>query len=380
MRSSPRGRAIGCGLGVGGSCPRRRRPPLRQLHDRRQVGVGVGRRGERHARATKCSWKRGSMAVSILDDRAGDAGDLGAGRGGQQGPHRARARGVADRAHPVGRAVGDEAEHERVERVDVAAERAGEPDRVDVVQRCQPGVVHQQPHAGVQRGLGELDRAHVVLGDAQLGSTVARLVQHVGEVRPSATTRGVRAASAPSMVPSASSTPARNSSATTSMIPEPHTPVMPAGGRCSANPGSSDQRSTPITGCGARACRGRCAPARWRPASPAARTRSARLRTRGRSGSTRRAATAAVAEHDLGVRADVDEEHAPRRRGAVPRASTAAAVSAPTWPAMQGRTWSGRGGSASADVVGPRVDRPSVASAKAPSRAASGRCRARGGA
>ena len=121
------------------------------------------------------------MAVSTLVTVRATPGDLGPGRGGQQRPHRARARGVAGRAHPVGRAVGEEAEHERVERVDVAAERAGQPDRADVVQRRQPGVVHQQPHAGLQRGLGQLDGAHVVLGDAQRGSTVARLVQHVGE-------------------------------------------------------------------------------------------------------------------------------------------------------------------------------------------------------
>jgi hypothetical protein len=49
-----------------------------------------------------------------------------------------------------------------VERVDLAAERAGEPDLVD---RLDPGVVHQQPDAGVERGLRELDRPDVVLGD-----------------------------------------------------------------------------------------------------------------------------------------------------------------------------------------------------------------------
>ena len=47
-------------------------------------------------------------------------------------------------------------------RVDLAAEGAGQPDLVDGVDL---ELVHQQPDAGVQRGLGELDGADVVLGD-----------------------------------------------------------------------------------------------------------------------------------------------------------------------------------------------------------------------
>ena len=62
-------------------------------------------------------------------------------------------------------------------------------------------------------------------------------------VRPSGTIRGERAASAPSIVPSVVSTPARWSSAITSMIPEPQTPVTCV----PANAGSSDQISLPIT-------------------------------------------------------------------------------------------------------------------------------------
>ena len=58
-------------------------------------------------------------------------------------------------------AVGDEAEDHRVERVDLAAERAGQPDLVD---RLDPGVIHQQPDAGVEGGLRQLDRPDVVLG------------------------------------------------------------------------------------------------------------------------------------------------------------------------------------------------------------------------
>src|SRR5882762_2489624 len=44
------------------------------------------------------------------------------------------------------------------------AERAGQPDAVDLV---DAHVVHQQPDARVQRRLGELNRAYVVLGDLQ---------------------------------------------------------------------------------------------------------------------------------------------------------------------------------------------------------------------
>ena len=57
---------------------------------------------------------------------------------------------------------GHEAQDHRVERVDLAAERAGQPDLVD---RLDLELVHEQPDAGVQRRLGELDGADVVLGD-----------------------------------------------------------------------------------------------------------------------------------------------------------------------------------------------------------------------
>jgi hypothetical protein len=58
--------------------------------------------------------------------------------------------------------VRDQPEDHRVELVDLAAERPREPDLVD---RLDAGVVHQEPNAGVERGLRELDRPDVVLGD-----------------------------------------------------------------------------------------------------------------------------------------------------------------------------------------------------------------------
>src|SRR3990172_3607505 len=58
--------------------------------------------------------------------------------------------------------------------------------------------------------------------------------------------RADRSASRPSMIPSAVTTPARNSSAMTSTMPEPHTPVTPSSAVASAKPGSSDHRSEPM--------------------------------------------------------------------------------------------------------------------------------------
>ncbi len=66
-------------------------------------------------------------------------------------------------------------------------------------------------------------------------------------VRPSETMRSVRVAISPEIVPSVSIRPARNISATTSMMPEPHTPVTPDDLTASSKPGSSDHRSDPIT-------------------------------------------------------------------------------------------------------------------------------------
>ena len=101
---------------------------------------------------------------------------LGAQRSRQQGLHRAGAGGIADRPHAVDRTVGHETEHHRVDRIDVGAECPGEADVGDL---RRTGVLDEQVDAGAQRSLGELDRAYVVLGDGQLG--VAGGVQHVRE-------------------------------------------------------------------------------------------------------------------------------------------------------------------------------------------------------
>ena len=111
------------------------------------------------------------------------------------------------------------------------------------------------------------------------------------------------------MVPSASRMPARYISASASMMPEPQMPVTPVAAVASANPSSSDQRSQPMTltlassvsavdadpldGAGA---------ARW----PAVDLRALEGRARGRG---RGQQALPVAEHDLGIGADVDDQH-----------------------------------------------------------------------
>ena len=165
-----------------------RRPPR---------GSGDGACGAGNARAsTKCSWKRGSTAVSIFSTRRVTS-SISRRCGRQQRDERAGPGGVAGGLHAVEVAVGDEPEDHRVERVDLAAERAGEPDLVDGL---DAGVVHQQARAGVERGLGELDRADVVLGDED-----ARLARRGARTRTCGRPgrcAAVRAASDPSMTPS----------------------------------------------------------------------------------------------------------------------------------------------------------------------------------
>src|SRR6185369_14775772 len=70
-----------------------------------------------------------------LDDLARNPGDLGAGGLREKRPDRAAARGVADVARNRGVARWDEADHERVRRVDVIPERPREADRVESLDR-----------------------------------------------------------------------------------------------------------------------------------------------------------------------------------------------------------------------------------------------------
>ena len=140
------------------------------------------------------------------------------------------------------------------------------------------------------------------------------------------------------------------------MMPEPQTPEIPVSANASAKPGSSDQPSNPITlirgSSVVRSIRTRSiAPtvARWpqRDLGPFE-------RRAGRAGSGEQPLV--VAEHDLGVGPDVDQQ-LDRRRPVRAFARIAAAVSAPTWPAMHGARYSWAFGYGSSRSVASRVHR-----------------------
>ncbi len=104
----------------------------RQVDDRgRGAGTAAVRCGNAIA-STKCSWKRGSTAVSIFSTRRTTRLDLAPGGARQQRDQRAGARRRCRPSATRSRSQsGIEPEDHRVERVDLAAERAGQPDLVD---------------------------------------------------------------------------------------------------------------------------------------------------------------------------------------------------------------------------------------------------------
>ena len=139
------------------------------------------------------------------------------------------------------------------------------------------------------------------------------------------------------MTPSAVTTPARKSCATTSTMPDPQMPLMARPAIASANPGSSDQSGQPMTRkrgsrvCGSMRTRSmapgaaRCPPLIWAPSKAG----------------------------PVGLEAASNRPWTPSTISAfVPTSTTSCtpsprcgssarmtpAVSAPTWPAMHGRT------------------------------------------
>jgi hypothetical protein len=141
------------------------------------------------------------------------------------------------------------------------------------------------------------------------------------------------------MTPSAVTIPERYSSATTSMIPEPQIPVtpIPAAASASAKPGSSDQTSTPMTrnrgSMVSRSIRTRSmAPgaARW-PALICAPSNAGPVGDDAASSRRRspRTISALVPTSTTSVRSLASCGSSARMTPA---------VSAPTWPAMHGRT------------------------------------------
>src|SRR3954453_6267493 len=133
----------------------------RQTHRLRQVDVVRRLVRDRHGGnevLLEAGLDRGLDLLDPLDH----ALDLGPGAPVQERDAGARARRVPGRAHLVERAVGDHAQHHRVERVDVAPEGARQGHPTDAL---DAEAIHEEPRAGVERGLGELDRPHVALGD-----------------------------------------------------------------------------------------------------------------------------------------------------------------------------------------------------------------------
>ena len=125
--------------------------------------------GERHRRDEQLLEARLGRRLDLLDAQHRRL-HLPTGRRRQQGHHRPGTGGIAHGADAVERAVGNEPEDHRVQRVDVCSERAGEPDVGD---GRVAGVLEQQVDTGAERGFGELHRPHVVLRDRKLGAVVA---------------------------------------------------------------------------------------------------------------------------------------------------------------------------------------------------------------
>ena len=121
-------------------------------------------------------WNRHSLDEELLKarldgglhllDTTHDLFDLGAGGPIQERDPGTRPGGVPGCGDSLGIAVRHEAEHERVDRVDVCPERACEADAIDCL---DPVALHQQRTTRVERRLGQLNLADVVLGDDELG-------------------------------------------------------------------------------------------------------------------------------------------------------------------------------------------------------------------
>ena len=153
-------------------------PPPRPARDvPGQVDVRRRAVGDRHG-VDEWRWKAGSTAVSTFSIRrttVSISSRAAASSSAISAPVPA-AFPAADTLSSG--AIRDHAEGHRVERVDMAAEGAGQHDAVD---RLDAEAVHQEPRACHERRLGELDRAHVVLIDEDRG--LARM-EHVGEGPP----------------------------------------------------------------------------------------------------------------------------------------------------------------------------------------------------
>ncbi len=118
--------------------------------------------------------------LDILDAPRQQRG-VAAARAAQQRDPRAVAGGIAHGVDLLWRAVGVQAQDHRAQRVDIAAERAGQHDLVHL---RHAAALHQQLAAGVERGLGQLDIAHIVLRHHDLAARWRSARRSPGCTRP----------------------------------------------------------------------------------------------------------------------------------------------------------------------------------------------------
>src|SRR6202044_771893 len=102
-----------------------------------------------------------------LVDAPHDALNLRASREVEERDPCAGSRGVASARDPREIAIGNEAERHRIERIDVAAEGAGEGDALG----RGAGALNEQLRPGIERRFRELDRAHIGLIDEKPWAT-----------------------------------------------------------------------------------------------------------------------------------------------------------------------------------------------------------------
>ena len=134
--------------------------------------------------STKCCWNIGSTAVFDLLDDPADHGSTSSRASLLSSAMRAPVPGGIARplCTRVEIAIRDEAQDHRVFHVDGCESRRHRPGGscrrfVDIQ------LVHQQAHAGIKRGLGHLNGAHVILGDAdqRLVRFIRRLTNDIVE-------------------------------------------------------------------------------------------------------------------------------------------------------------------------------------------------------
>ena len=107
--------------------------------------------------------------------------DLLAGTLVEQGNAGTRTSRIASRTHLAEIAIRDHAKHHRILDINMAAKGTRQPDAVDFV---DPHSLHEQPHAGIQSRLAQLNGTHIVLHNFQSWCAAACPVEFIGEGTP----------------------------------------------------------------------------------------------------------------------------------------------------------------------------------------------------